>query len=203
MEKYLSVEETAPEGLAIEAPGANWFRRFVGHPDPLVETSNWVAFAIGTHLPLWPLYLWCAAGAQVFPSAIATVALTPLFLLVPPLSRRNGMAGRIAMLLSGIGNTVFTMWVLGQNTGTDLMFAPCSALAAILFRRQERWLMLGFALLPLAIWYLLQFYPLVPLHRYGAQAAHQILVLNGFSIAVLFALFGWLQTQIYRRMEQA
>ncbi len=202
MERVLSVEEIAPAALVAKVSGASWFRRYASHPDPLVETGNWVALAIGTHLPLWPLYLWLAAGSQVFPSAIWTVALTPLFLVIPLLSRRSGLAGRCAMLLAGSANTLFTMWVVGQNTGTDLLFAPCSALAAILFRRQERWLMLGFTLLPLAIWYLLQFYPLVPLHHYAPGPAYRMLVLNAFSIAVLFALFGWLQAGIYQRMEK-
>jgi hypothetical protein len=182
--------------------GVAWMRRFAGHPDPLVETSNWMAWAIGTHLPLWPLYLWLAAGRQVFPTALLTMALTPLFLVVPLLSRWNGLIGRIAMLLAGLANTVFTMWVLGQNTGTDLFFAPCAALAAVGFRHRERGWMLGFTLLPAGIFYLLQFFPLVPLRHFDARSAHQILILNALSIGVVIALLGWLQLDVYRRLER-
>ena len=179
-----------------------WMRRFAGHPDPLVETSNWMAWAIGTHLPLWPLYLWLAAGRQVFPTALLTATLTPLFLAVPLIARRNGLLGRIAMIFAGLANTVFTMWVLGQNTGTDLFFAPCAALAAVAFRYQERWWMLALTLLPVCIFYLLQFFPLVPLHHYEAGPARQILILNALSIGVVIALLGWLQLDAYRRMER-
>jgi hypothetical protein len=160
-----------------------------------------VALGIGTHVPLWPLYLWWAAGRQVFPVALLTVALTPVFLVIPTIARRSGLIGRVAMLLAGVANTVLTMWVLGQNTGTDLFFVACAGLAAIVFRRRDRWLMLVFALFPLGVWYWFQLYPLVALHHFGAHAAHQIVILNAFSVGVLFALFGWLQANIYRRME--
>jgi hypothetical protein len=131
------------------------------------------------------------------------MALTPLFLVVPLIGRRSGLLGRVAMLLAGNANTVFSMWVLGQHTGTDLMFAPCAGLAAMSFHWKERWLMVGFALLPLGIWYLLQYEPLVPMHHYGQRAAYEILVLNAFSAVVLFAVFGWLQAANYHRMETA
>jgi len=42
----------------------------------------------------------------------------------------------------------------------------------------------------------------MPLHRYDNQSAQQIFTLNVFSVAVLVAVFGWLQADIYRRMER-
>jgi len=177
-------------------------RRFVSHRDPLVEASNWVAFIIGTHLPFWPLYVWWAAGPQALPTALLTTALAPIFVAIPLLSRRNGLLGRMAMLLTGIVNTIFTVWVLGENSGTAFFLIPCGALASILFRRGERWLMLCFTMLPLAVWCVLQDHAPVPLHRYDNQSAQQIFTLNVFSVAVLIAVFGWLQADIYRRMER-
>lgn len=177
-------------------------RAFARHRDPLVEASNWSAIIIGTHLPLWPLYVCWVAGSQAWPSSICTVAFTPLFLLVPVISRRSGRAARIAMLCTGVANTVFTMWVLGRNTGTDLFFVPCAALASILFRRSERWLMLLFTLIPVAVWYTLQFYPLGALHHYDERSARALFRLNALSIAVLIMAFGWLQADVYREMEK-
>ena len=177
-------------------------RRFLAHRDPLVEASNWVAFIIGTHLPFWPLYVLWAAGPQALPTALLTLALAPVFVAIPLLSRRSGLLGRIAMLLLGIANTVFTIWVLGEESGTAFFLIPCGALASILFRRAERWLMLCFTLLPLAVWCVLRDHALVPLHRYDKQAMQEMLTLNVFSVAVLIATFGWLQADIYRRMEQ-
>ena len=177
-------------------------RALAHHRDPLVEASNWVALLIGTHLPFWPLYVWWSAGAQAFPTALLTVALTPAFLVIPLIARRHGLAGRAATPLVGIANTVFTVWILGANSGTTLFLAPCTALAAFSFRRRERWLMLSLAALPLLVYYVLQRHPLVPLHHYDAEAAASLFVLNVISVAVLGAAFGWLQADMYQRMEK-
>ncbi len=177
-------------------------RGFAAHPDPLVEASNWVALTIGSHLPFWPLYVWWAAGDQSFPSALLTVALAPVFLAIPLLSRRSGLLGRAATPLVGLANTVFTIWVLGMASGTALFLAPCAALAALLFRRAERWLMLALTALPLLVWYALLYHPPVPLHRYGGDAAQRLFGLNAISISVLISLFGWFQVSIYQRMER-
>ena len=174
---------------------------FARHRDPLVEEANWVALTIGTHLPLWPLYIWWAAGRQAWPTSLWTVALTPLFLIVPLVSRRSGLAGRITMILAGVGNTVLTRWVLGPDCGTELFFVPCAVLAALLFRRSERWLMLGFSGLPLAMWYVSPYFAGVGLHHYDAHGAHGIFTLNLLSVSVLITAFGWLQANVYQRME--
>jgi hypothetical protein len=176
-------------------------RRFAAHPDPLAEASNWVALLIGTHLPFWPLYVWWCAGTQAFPSALLTMSFAPVFLTVPLLSRRSSLLGRLAMLVTGLANAVFTVWILGAASGTALFLAPCGALAAISFRRHERWIMLIFTLLPIAVWYVLQTCPPTPLHHYDLPALRQLFVLNAISIGVLMMVFGWLQGDIYRRME--
>jgi len=205
---YLRAAAT-PTIRAIPAAGG-WYhdlcaepiKAFARHRDPLAEMSNWVALLIGSHLPFWPLYIWLSAGAQALPSALLSAAMTPVFLVIPLLSRRSGLVGRMAMLLSGVANTVLTNWVLGENTGTVLFLGPCAALAAVLFRRDERRPMLCFTLLPLGVWYVLRDYHPVPLHRYDAAAAGQIFELHAISVGVLIAAFGWLQADIYRRMEK-
>ena len=178
-------------------------RRFIHHPDPLVEMSNWVAIIIGTHLPFWPLYIWWSSDSQALPSALLTAALTPVFILIPFLSHWNGLLGRIAMLLMGTTNTVLTIWILGANTGTDLFLVPCTALAIILFRHNERWLMLIFTTLPVVVWYVLKHHPINHLHLYTEAQAHEILILTAISIGFLMGLFGWLQANTYRRIENA
>ena len=179
-----------------------WMRAFAHHRDPLVEASNWVALLIGTHLPFWPLYVWWSAGQQAFPTALLTMALTPMFLVIPLISRRSGLLGRVATPLVGIANTVFTVWILGANSGTTLFLAPCTALAAFSFRRSERLLMLVLTALPLAVFYVLQQHAPVPLHQYDAEAAKGLFVLNVISVSVLGATFGWLQADAYQRMEK-
>jgi MASE7 protein len=176
-------------------------RAFAAHPDPLVEAGNWVALTVGSHLPFWPLYIFWAAGWEAIPSALLTATMTPVFLAVPLLARWNGLWARIATPVFGITNTVFTIWILGINSGTEVFLVPCGALAAVIFRRTERLLMLGLTMLPLVVWYLLQLYPPTALHQYSAIVAREILVLNVFSIGILIVLFGWFQVDIYRKME--
>ncbi len=181
--------------------GVAHVRRVAAHPDPLVELSNWVALTIGSHLPFWPLYVLWSAGRQAWPSALLTVALAPLFLMIPWLSQRSGLLGRIAMPVAGVLNTVFTIWILGMSSGSALFLAPCAALASMLFRGSERWLMIALTTLPLIVWFGLSAYPPQPLHHYDAEAAQRLFTLNAISISVLISLFGWFQTAIYRRME--
>ena len=180
-----------------------WTRAFARHRDPLTEASNWVAILIGTHLPFWPLYVRWSAGAQAFPTALWSAALTPLFLVIPLLSRRSGLLARVVTPLAGIANTIFTVWILGSNSGTVLFLGPCAALAAFSFRRSERWLMLALTTLPLIAYFALGHWPPVPLHHYDAEAARSLFVLNVISVCVIVAAFGWLQADIYQRMETA
>ncbi len=179
-----------------------WTRALARHPDPLVEASNWVAILVGTHLPFWPLYVWWSAGRQAFPSALLTMAFTPVFMAIPLLARRNGLWGRVATPLAGNVNTVFTVWVLGMTSGTTVFLAPCAALAAFSFRRRERWLMLALTTLPLVVYYVLQRDPPVPLHRYDAESARSLFWLNVISVSVIASAFGWLQADLYQRMEK-
>jgi hypothetical protein len=176
--------------------------RYAAHPDPLAEASNWFAITIGTHLPFWPLYVWWSAGNDAFPTALLTVAMAPVFLAIPFLSRRSSLLGRIAMPVAGVANTVWTVWILGIASGTELFLMPCAAVAALLFRRTERWLMIILTLLPLGVWYVLRDHAPGPLHHYDAEAASRLFTLNAMSIGVLICLFGWFQVDIYRRMEQ-
>ena len=176
--------------------------RYAAHSDPLAEASNWIAITIGTHLPFWPLYVWWSAGSQAFPTALLTVALAPVFLALPLLSRRSSLLNRIAMPVVGIANTVWTVWILGIASGTELFLMPCAAVAALLFRRSERWIMIVLTLLPLVVWYVLRDHAPLPLHRYDPDAARRLFTLNAISIGVLICLFGWFEVGIYREMER-
>ncbi|MCW8307361.1 hypothetical protein AruPA_09970 [Acidiphilium sp. PA] len=156
---------------------------------------------VGTHLPFWPLYvLWCA-GWQSLPTSLLTITFTPVFLLIPALSRRNARAARIAMPLFGIANAIFTTWILGVASGSELFLVPCAALSSMTFRHNERWLMTGLTALPLVVWYVMLGHAPAPLHRYGPAALHQLFILNTISPGILLIIFGWFRLAIYRRME--
>ena len=183
------------------ALGHSGVRSFAAHPDPLTEASNWVALTIGSHLPFWPLYILWVAGWEALPSSLLTAALSPLFVAIPILARRNNLLGRLATPLLGIVNTIFVVWILGPESGTEVFLLPCAALSALIFRRPERLLMLGLTALPLMVWCLLRHYPPTPLHHYDAAIMGDLVALNVWSIAILIVLFGWFQVDIYRKME--
>ena len=183
------------------ALGHSGVRGFAAHPDPLVEASNWVALTIGSHLPFWPLYILWVAGWDALPSSLLTAALSPLFLAVPILARRSSLLGRLATPLLGIVNTIFVVWILGPESGTEVFLLPCAALAALIFRRPERLLMLVLTALPLMVWCLLRRYPPTPLHHYDPTVMGDLVALNVWSIAILIVLFGWFQVDVYRKME--
>lgn len=91
---------------------------------------------------------------------------------------------------------------LGINSGTEVFLVPCPVLAALIFRKKGRPIMVCLSLLPLVVWYLLEQYPMTPLHRYDSAAARNLLTLNVSCIGVIVILFGWFQVDIYRRMEK-
>jgi hypothetical protein len=62
--------------------------------------------------------------------------------------------------------------------------------------------MLCFTMLPVAVWCVLQYHAPIPLHRYDRQSAAAMFAMNIFSVGILIAVFGWLQADIYRRMER-
>ena len=199
-----------PDPTADLAPhGRSWWRKCVAHmraylhhQDPLAEASSDAAVLIGTHLPFWPLYLLWSAGLKTLPSSLVTMTLAPVFCAIPMLMRRHARAGRCMTVLVGVANTVLVTWVLGKNTGTELFLLPCVALAAISFRRAERWRMLALAMIPLVAWYLLRDHAPTPLSEYEGADRRSIFTLNAVSVIVLIAAFGWIQTGTYQRMEQ-
>ncbi|WP_350356118.1 hypothetical protein [Acidisoma cladoniae] len=176
-------------------------RRYAADSDPLVQLSNWAALTVGSHLPFWPLYIWWAAGRQAFPTSLLTVSLTPLFLAMPWLSRRSSLYGRIGMPLVGIGNTILTVWILGENSGTGLFLAPCAVLAVMSFRYSERWIMLCVGLLPVVVYYVIWSHPPVALHNYDPGALRSLFELNALSVGVLIVLFGWFRINACRSVQ--
>jgi hypothetical protein len=130
------------------------------------------------------------------PSALLTMTLAPVFLVIPLISRWNGLAGRISMLLAGNANTVFTIFVLGMNSGSIVFLFPCAVLAAISFRASERWLETAAIALIFLIWLVLLLHAPTGIHHYDDTAQRKIVVLNCISVAVLMVLFGWLKIVI-------
>jgi hypothetical protein len=162
------------------------FRRYVSHPDKRVSAANFIAMLVASNQPFYPLYLYWMVTETVWP-AFATFLSTPLFLLVPALSRRNSLAGRALLPLTGILNTILSARMFGVASGVEVFLIPCALLALLLFRPSER----RYAY-PLAAGAFLVFLALhdrygAPAHLYSAGEYAAFIRLNAMSAAALCA----------------
>ncbi len=119
--------------------------RYLANDDPLVAASNAIAFLVACNLPLYPLTLWLATGANTIPIFLTAIN-TPVFLAVPLVARRDGLAGRVLLILVGTVNAFISAKVLGPGTAVELFLISCPLAAILAFRKGERlvsWTLLG------------------------------------------------------------
>ncbi len=112
-------------------------KAYAAHPDPRVETANFVALLVASNQPFYPLYLWWLVSDQVWPSYY-TFLSTPFFLAVPAVARLNGVMGRALLPLAGIANGILCAKLFGVRSGVEIFLIPCAVLALLLFRPHER-----------------------------------------------------------------
>jgi hypothetical protein len=164
-------------------------RRYVAHPDPLVAAGNLIAIVIVWNQPFYPIYLYFLVGKDIAISAL-TFLSTPFFAAVPAVARSHPLAGRVLLPLTGIVNTVFCTKVFGEAAGVELFLAPCIMIAAMLFRRAERLVMLALVGLGLAAYLGLHGRYGAPIHLYSAQEYSAFLGLNAVSVGMLIVFVG-------------
>jgi hypothetical protein len=156
--------------------------------DPLVATAGLLGLILASNQPTYPLYVWLAAGEGVAKSSVVLAAV-PLFLAVPWLARRHGLAARLLLPLVGVANTVVTAGVMGPQAGLEFLLLPCAALGAALFRAGERWAMLAVVLAAAAGWLLIDGLPPGDL---SAPAYASLRRMNALSAIAVCGLIGWL-----------
>ena len=163
---------------------AAWLRRYAAHPDPATAAANLVALVVAGNGPFYPLYVlaligWDRAGAWL------TMLASPVFFLVPAISRQCPRAGRAALPLIGIANSVWCAALLGCASGVGLFLFPCIVLAALVFRADERWLallLIGFGIGSLTLLTEVPFSGLMVVSLDGVAALAR---LNAISVATL------------------
>jgi len=163
--------------------------RYIAHDDPLVAACNLVALVLGYNGPLYPLYLFWVTGKPGLPWALLTLCSSPIFLLIPTISRMSPRAARLLLPIVGTLNTIFCTWLLGAATGTELFLFPSAALAALLFRPSERLAMACAVSFPILAFFLSGHYAAPPL-AYSAAQAHAVLRLNAGSAGTLSIFIG-------------
>jgi hypothetical protein len=161
-----------------------WLRRYAAHPDQATAAGNVVALVVAGNGPFYPVYVqaligWDSGGAWL------TMLGSPFFALVPALSRRCPVAGRAAVALIGVVNTVWCSVLLGSASAVGLFLLPCIVLAALLFRREERRIALLLIALAIGVQVWLAEFPLSGLMRLTEVQAAALARLDAISVATL------------------
>lgn len=166
------------------------FRAYRDNTDPLAMLANTVALVIAGNQPFYPLYLHAIVGQAAWPAWLTLLTL-PLFALVPAVSRRHPLAGRMMLPMVGVANGVLAVKLIGLDTAVELFLLPCVLLATLLFRPSERLAMAVVVACPFAAYFVLD--PAVggPLEIYSNAEYHSIIRMHAFSVASLFALIGF------------
>lgn len=116
---------------------AAWFRNYIAHPDPATAAANLVALVVASNGPFYPIYVLALIGWDR-PGAWLTMLASPLFFAVPAISHRSARAGRVALPLVGIANTVWCAALFGSTSGIPLFLLPCIVLALLVPHTDER-----------------------------------------------------------------
>ena len=167
-----------------------WLERYTAHPDPPVAAGNFVAMVLAWNQPFYPLYLWFIAGSDAWAEA-PDVLSALFFFAIPAISRRSALAGRVLLPVFGVANILAVSWILGEAAGVWLLLFPCGMLAALLFRWQERWWMLGLSALPLVAWWATRGRLGPPLMSLSPEQLGSIWTMNAVSAFALPVFFGW------------
>lgn len=177
--------EGVPAALSILAA----IRRYAAHDDPLVAAANLIALVVAWNQPFYPVYLYWLVSPDIAPSFF-TFLSTPFFLAVPAVARCDARVGRALLPLTGIANTVLSAKLFGEASGVELFLAPCVMIAAMLFRRGERLLMLSLVGLAFVVFGGLHGRYGAPLHLYSPEEYQRFLSLNAVSVGTLIAFVG-------------
>ena len=149
-----------------------------------------VVWIILANKPLYPLYVWWLLGYDDAMRSLGTLLAAPAFAALIWLSRRNGFALRLGLVLLGLVDTLWATKWFGPAGGTELFLAPCAVLAMTGFRASEA---LAARALVIVI-----FVAFAGLHgRYGdsivtmsAGAPAALFNLNAYAVASLIAFIG-------------
>ena len=176
-------------GLAVKIM-IRALRRYLDHEDPLAGAANLIAVLVGLNLPGYAICAGFVAGPGGFPAGLLTLSASPLFLALPRVSRSHPNLSRALLPIIGTLNTIFSTWVLGQLSGTQMFFMPVLMAASLLFRRREAWLMLPLAALPAVAFLAVDGrYPLPP-HSFDLAADGALRSMNAVAVACLTVSMG-------------
>jgi hypothetical protein len=170
-----------------------WVRRFheyAAHPDPRAALANLVALLIVSNQPFYPFYVYWLVGPPAWVTLV-TFLSTPFFFAVPLIARRNALAGRVLLCVTGTLNTVLCVWAIGETSGVAMFYLPCILLGVLLFRKSELVAMAACAGLPMLAFLLLNHKFGAPLHVFSAEQYGSLVTLHAVSVGSLIAFVGY------------
>jgi hypothetical protein len=180
---------------------SGWIRTYMAHKDPATGVSNLVAMVVGWNGPLYPIFLIALAGWSVSGPALLTAVAAPFFLAIPAIARRSSRAARSALPIFGTINTLWCIKVLGMACQLELFLIPCVVMSALLYRRNERFLLLLVASISFAANFLPASFFGTPIIELSATAAHHLGALNEGSVVALAFLMAWQFATLLRNVE--
>jgi len=170
---------------------------YASNAQPLAAAGNKVALVLAGNTPFYPVYVVVLAGSDGMPWLLMTLFSFPFFLMVPAISRRHPLLGRLTLSLAGTINTVFCTWLLGERSGTELFLIPCITLASLLFGAGERGWMLLLVALPPGAYYLLHGNYGAPPYLYRDDAYAALFSMNAISVGTLSIFLGIVFSGLY------
>ena len=153
-------------------------------PDPLARAAVTVAWVILLNKPVYPFYVWYLTGEGVAASLFTLVAV-PFYLGVLLLARRSALSARIALVLVGTGDTLFETKLFGTGAGTELFFAACIMLVAVLFAPKEVWWQRSLAATVFVAFVFSRIFIGPPLWVWSDDGLAHLFNLNAFAVASL------------------
>jgi hypothetical protein len=142
-------------------------------------STSWIILA---NKPLYPLTVWFLVGAHAAALSLATLALAPLYGLVPHLAKRSFWGARLALPLVGLCDTLCNTKLFGAGAGTELAIVGFSAKDAIASR--------ALVVVVYCIYLGLHGRYGAPLQNWSAAEQAGLFPLNAFSAASLTAFIG-------------
>lgn len=177
-------------------------RSYTQNDDPLTAAANGIALLVASSQPFYPLYVYWSVGPTIWPT-FYTFLSTPFFLLVPALGRRNPLAGRAMLAITGIGNTVLSAAVFGVASGVEIFLIPCALIASLLFRPGERLFAYAIVALAIACFTVLSSLYGAPVHAYSDEEYARFLRLNAFSAGMLTCFLGLIGSNLIAAARNA
>jgi hypothetical protein len=167
-----------------------WFQNYAAHPDPRAALANLVALLIVSNQPFYPLYVYWIVGTPAWVTFVSFLS-TPFFFAVPAVARRNSLAGRVLLCMTGTLNTVLCVWAVGEASGVAMFYFACILIGVLLFRASERIAMAVCTALPMAAYLLLRHRFGAPLHVFSDAEYASLVTLHAVSVGSLIAFVGY------------